>query len=61
MLRWTLQRGDIVFPKSSDPARMRENLDVVDFELTDEQMTAISALHTGTRSGPDPDVFDWRG
>lgn len=61
VLRWTLQRGDIVFPKSSDPARMRENLDVVDFELTDEQMTAISALHTGTRSGPDPDVFDWRG
>lgn len=61
VLRWSLQRGDIVFPKSSDPARMRENLEVFDFELTGEQMASISALHTGTRSGPDPDVFDWRG
>ena len=61
VLRWTLQRGDIVFPKSSDPTRMRENLDVFDFQLTDEQMASISALHTGTRSGPDPDAFDWRG
>ena len=61
VLRWTLQRGDIVFPKSSDPARMRENLKVFDFELTDEQMAMVSSLHTGTRSGPDPDVFDWRG
>ena len=61
VLRWTLQRGDIVFPKSSAPERMRENLEVFDFELTDPQMRAISALHKGTRSGPDPDVFDWRG
>lgn len=61
VLRWTLQRGDIVFPKSSAPERMRQNLDVFDFELSDEQMAAVSALHNGTRSGPDPDVFDWRG
>ena len=61
VLRWVLQRGDIVFPKSSIPERMRENLEVFDFELTDEQMASVSALHTGTRSGPDPDVFDWRG
>lgn len=61
VLRWVLQRGDIVFPKSSSPARMRENLELFDFELTDEQMASVSALHNGTRSGPDPDVFDWRG
>lgn len=61
VLRWVLQRGDIVFPKSSSPERMRENLDVLDFELSDEQMASISALHNGTRSGPDPDTFDWRG
>ena len=56
-----LQRGDIVFPKSSAPERMSENLDVFGFELTDEQMASVSALHHGTRSGPDPDTFDWRG
>lgn len=61
VLRWVLQRGDIVFPKSSSPERMRENLDVLDFDLTDEQMASVSALHDGTRSGPDPDTFDWRG
>lgn len=61
VLRWVLQRGDIVFPKSSSPERMRENLEVFDFELSDEHMAAISALHNGARSGPDPDAFDWRG
>lgn len=61
VLRWVLQRGDIVFPKSSSPERMRQNLELFDFELTDEQMASISALHNGTRSGPDPDTFDWRG
>ena len=61
VLRWVLQRGDIVFPKSSSPERMRENLALFDFELSDEQLASISALHNGTRSGPDPDVFDWRG
>ncbi len=61
VLRWVLQRGDIVFPKSSSPERMRENLAVFDFELTDEQLASISALHNDTRSGPDPDPFDWRG
>lgn len=61
VLRWVLQRGDIVFPKSSSPERMRQNLELFDFELSDEQMASISALHNGTRSGPDPDTFDWRG
>lgn len=61
VLRWTLQRGDIVFPKSTTPARIRENLDVFDFSLTHEQMRRIDALDRGERSGPDPDVFDWLG
>lgn len=61
VLRWVLQRGDIVFPKSSDAARMAENLQVFDFALTEEQMASISGLHSGRRSGPDPDTFDWRG
>lgn len=61
VLRWVLQRGDIVFPKSSDPTRMAENLEVFDFELGHEQMASITALHSGTRSGPDPQTFDWRG
>lgn len=61
VLRWVLQRGDIVFPKSSDPTRMAENLEVFDFELGQEQMASITALHSGTRSGPDPQTFDWRG
>ncbi|MDX2355441.1 aldo/keto reductase [Dietzia sp. PP-33] len=61
VLRWVLQRGDIVFPKSSSPERMSQNLELFDFELTEEQMGSISSLHNGTRSGPDPDTFDWRG
>lgn len=60
VLRWALQRGDIVFPKSSAPERMRQNLALFDFELTSEQMASVSALHSGTRGGPDPDTFDWR-
>lgn len=61
VLRWALQRGDIVFPKSTHPDRMRQNLEVFDFELSKEQVASVSALHSGTRSGPDPDTFDWRG
>ena len=61
VLRWAVQRGDIVFPKSVNAERMGQNLDVFDFELSEAQMAAVSALHDGTRSGPDPDEFDWRG
>lgn len=59
-LRWHLQRGDIVFPKSVHRARMEENLGVFDFELSPAQMTAIDALDEGEpgRVGPNPDVFD---
>lgn len=46
-LRWLVQRGIPVIPKSAEPRRMRENLDVLGFELTDAEMSAIAALETG--------------
>ena len=60
-LRWHVQRGDIVFPKSMREERMRENFAIFDFELTEEQMSAISALDRGEegRIGPNPDTMDW--
>lgn len=60
-LRWHLERGDIVFPKSMHPERMRENLDILDFSLTPEEVAGISTLDEGPpgRMGPDPDVFDY--
>jgi 2,5-diketo-D-gluconate reductase A len=61
VLRWHVQRGDIVFPKTTHVERMRENLALFDFELGDEDMAAITALDRGEagRRGPDPDTFDW--
>ena len=60
VLRWHIQRGDIVFPKSMHRERMVENMQIFDFELTQEQMARIDALDRGTdgRQGPDPDTFD---
>jgi diketogulonate reductase-like aldo/keto reductase len=55
MLRWHLQEGRSAIPKSVKPARIAENFDVFDFELTREQVTAIDALDTGVRGGPEPD------
>ena len=57
VLRWHVQRGDIVFPKSVNPARIRENFDVFNFGLSPEQVAAISALNRNQRTGPDPDTF----
>lgn len=57
-LRWHLQRGDIVFPKSVNPSRMAENLALFDFELTDDDVAAITALNTDARIGPHPDTMD---
>jgi 2,5-diketo-D-gluconate reductase A len=59
VLRWHIERGDIVFPKSVTPARVRENIDIFDFELSGEDVEAISALNRDERTGPDPDVFDY--
>ena len=55
MLRWGLQRGRQVIPKSTKPARIAENIDVFDFELTADQLGAIDALETGRRGGPEPE------
>jgi 2,5-diketo-D-gluconate reductase A len=57
IIRWHLQLGNVVIPKSVTPARIVENIDVFDFELSDGQMAAIEALDAGTRIGPDPDTF----
>jgi 2,5-diketo-D-gluconate reductase A len=61
VLRWHLQRGDVVFPKSTTPSRIRENFQLFDFELQDADISAIAALDRGEdgRTGPNPDVFDW--
>jgi 2,5-diketo-D-gluconate reductase A len=57
VLRWHIERGDIVFPKSVTPARIRENIDIFDFDLSGEDVEAISALNRNERGGPDPDKF----
>jgi 2,5-diketo-D-gluconate reductase A len=60
-LRWHVQRGDIVFPKSMNPDRMRQNFEIFDFELEPTHMSAIDELDRGEegRTGPNPDTFDW--
>ncbi|WP_318216936.1 aldo/keto reductase [Streptomyces sp. SCL15-6] len=58
VLRWHLQLGNVVIPKSVTPARIRENLDVFDFTLTDDEMTAIAGLDRDLRTGPHPDELN---
>ena len=57
VLRWHVQLGNIVFPKSMHAERMRENVDVFDFELADDDVAVISGLNVDGRLGPDPDRF----
>jgi 2,5-diketo-D-gluconate reductase A len=57
ILRWHIQLGNVVIPKSVTPERIRENLNLFDFELSDEEMGAIGQLDTGERIGPDPSTF----
>ena len=57
ILRWHLQIGNVTFPKSVTPERIRENIDVFDVELTDEEIKQIDELDRGQRLGPDPDTF----
>ncbi|MEV4845011.1 aldo/keto reductase [Micromonospora matsumotoense] len=61
VLRWHVQRGDIVFPKSTTPKRIEENFRIFDFTLDDTAMERISGLDKGEtgRTGPNPDVFDY--
>jgi diketogulonate reductase-like aldo/keto reductase len=56
MLRWGLQHGRSVIPKSTNPSRIAENIDVFDFELSADEMVAIDSLDTGRRGGPEPDA-----
>jgi len=58
VLRWHLQIGNVVIPKSVTPSRIRENISVFDFELSGEEIAALSTLDRGGRIGPNPDTFD---
>jgi 2,5-diketo-D-gluconate reductase A len=58
-LRWHIQRGDVVFPKSVTRRRVEENFALFDFELAPEDMDAITGLNRDERIGPDPDQFNW--
>jgi 2,5-diketo-D-gluconate reductase A len=60
VLRWHLQLGNVVIPKSVTPSRIRENFDVFDFSLDDAEMQQIAGLSTGERIGPDPQSFNAR-
>jgi len=57
ILRWHLQLGNVVIPKSVTPARVRENFDLFDFELSADDLAAIARLDAGHRTGPDPSTF----
>jgi 2,5-diketo-D-gluconate reductase A len=57
VIRWHLQLGNVVIPKSATPARIEQNFDVFDFELSAAEMESIAALDRGERTGPDPDTF----
>jgi 2,5-diketo-D-gluconate reductase A len=58
-LRWHIQRGDVVFPKSVTRRRVEENFRLFDFELAPDDMDAITGLNRDERIGPDPDQFNW--
>ncbi len=57
VLRWHLQLGNVVIPKSVTPSRVRENFDLFDFALSDDDLAAIARLDVGHRTGPDPSTF----
>jgi diketogulonate reductase-like aldo/keto reductase len=58
VLRWHLQLGNVVIPKSVTPERIRENFEIFDFELSDDDLATIARLERGERTGPDPGSFD---
>ena len=61
LIRWHVQLGNIVIPKSVNPERIVSNFDVFDFELSGDDMASIASLENGTRLGPDPRSFNFTG
>jgi 2,5-diketo-D-gluconate reductase A len=57
LIRWSIQLGNVVIPRSANPERIKSNLDVFDFELSDDEMAALDALDDGTRFRPDPETY----
>ncbi|MCH9767878.1 MAG: aldo/keto reductase [Actinomycetia bacterium] len=57
LIRWSLQLGNVVIPRSSSPERIKSNLDVFGFELSDDQLSSLNGLHVGTRFHPDPETY----
>ena len=57
LIRWSIQLGNVVIPRSSSPERIKSNLDVFDFELTDDEMATLTGLDDGTRFRPDPETY----
>ena len=57
LIRWSIQLGNVVIPRSSSPERVRSNLEVFDFELTDDEMATLNGLDDGTRFRPNPETY----
>jgi 2,5-diketo-D-gluconate reductase A len=57
LIRWSIQLGNVVIPRSANPERIKSNLDVFDFELSNDEMAALNALDDGTRFWPDPETY----